>query len=141
MVLKAEDGLSLQIRQPQGGWLPMCGHMDTLSFALPLFFSSTLLAATSEAGIVMHDIMGGIALLVMLLLGIFIYRHQKRSFRGDQHLPEETRLGRKLGQVQLWIIFGLVAAGIAAYFFVLPRATSLRDQPAPNKRVEEQRVR
>lgn len=86
------------------------------------------LAATSDAGILLHDVFGGLAVVVLLIAGWFLYQGQKQWFRPTTDTRDETRLGQKIGRMQMWFVYWGVVAVVIAYFFIVPRATSHRAQ-------------
>lgn len=88
------------------------------------------LAAINDAGILLHDIIGAVVIAALLLVGFFLYKRQRKMFESHQQTPDETRTGQKIGRMQMWIVYFLAVAVAAAYFFIVPRATSFRAQEA-----------
>lgn len=84
---------------------------------------SPLLAATSDSGVLLHDIIGGIFLAALLLLGIVFYRRQSQWTGRGPERAGDTGLDRTFGRVQVWGLYLLAVAATIAFFFVMPRAT------------------
>lgn len=88
------------------------------------------LAATNDAGILQHDIVGIIVLVALLLLGIVFAKRQQRLFHKGAFAQDETQADRKFGRVQLWALYWLAVGVAVTFFFVMPRATSQKAQPS-----------
>lgn len=113
---------------------PTLFSTDTTSAPDPAFGPSTpafhlggpaLLAATSDSGVLLHDIIGIGAMLVLVVLGIVLYRRQPTlagQGRGEGRVGD-SRLDRQFARLQVWMLYAVAVAAAITFFFIIPRAT------------------
>lgn len=103
-------------------------------------FNSSRLAAVNEVGILQHDVLGIIAVGVLLLLGVLLYKRQKQWVAPHGEAPQESEVSPLFGRIQLWVVYLVVLATAIWFFFGYPRATSEDAQPDPGQTTNDLRT-
>lgn len=92
-----------------------------------------LLGALTDAGVLFHDVLGVIGLLVLLGIGIFLHKRQNQQLSRQPRDTRNNSADRAFGWVQAWAVYWVIVAAAAGFFFVMPRATSQRQQSEPGQ--------
>lgn len=95
-----------------------------------------LLAYTTYDGVLLHDVLGILALIVLLGFGLFFRKRQHEWLKSaplssGTASADTTRAERTLGRLQFWILYWVVVAVTAYFFFGYIRATRHSDNPNP----------
>lgn len=103
-------------------------------------FPSGLLAAVTDAGVHLHDVIGGVALAVFLVIGLIFHKRGQQAAADGPHSLSETPVDRKFSRLQIWILYWLAVAAIVAFFFVWPRAESRIAPPSMEENAKSQKL-
>ncbi|MGV3658974.1 MAG: hypothetical protein ACO1TE_02285 [Prosthecobacter sp.] len=97
------------------------------------------LAAVTDEGVLLHDIIGGVVLAVLLLIGILFHQRQHRQV-ASPNASLQSPVDRSFAKVQIWLLYWLAVGAVIAFFFIWPRADTRTERPSEAENAKGQKL-